>query len=1118
MAQSHRLGFQGQWGLSDKLLDSANKFGLVIEKKSLRENAFKLEFADGAAHDIENLLPPLIEKKEYYKLNEIKAILGYMARPVEAIAQNINSISPEETRKDLHAILRFASAGLITPQKIQLDSFDTYHEEHDDECEDVAQDMEEEAAWRHDNELSGNLLPGLRFSRTTGKIKLSIHHDHVEGAAQQELKNSIFSAIKSATGHDLAQTKATAVYLSAKELDTLCRTLQYKLDVSPELLQEALNEEQTQATINAVSGRFDTMQSSKYLVDLATLKPAEFANTPVKMANLSIAADALQNFIEMQDVQRIWKKYNITKRNNPEDIHAISDRLGELKTAIAHFSQNQDSQNIIFAAEAIAAEFRDTIAFGRELSGYIASTLPADNPEFEQHRAQWEFLENAFAKASMANVAIARDYMDDPGRNVSHYLGRHIGTEGIDYVKSFNDFVDDFGGEVVEFVKKNPVLSVASVVALYYMMNSGGGGAEMIIIPDEFKAAAVIDPITGMPLTTDTPQDIVFKQCHWHSPVSLPFFEHCLFSNQALSQLEDAYALMKAPLSMILDAPEGGVNFVESWRGVDAPAFTFSENFSDSLKNAGDFYFVANGYQNLAHAPWFGIAAAMGWKLGAVEAMKRTSFLITPLVDAGYSLALSKPMIVAGSVSAAAYGYSLQGLSGAVSGAVMGAVPGWAAHSAYDYAKKIPELSYFKNNNIAQSFTEDGRIENKITTLIDAQDYYIPTETLSLFNAQPEGYKALQESNQTVFDLKIGGVISTFTLDAQSCHKLETALTELLFTLETQSEKIGIEDDQEHYKSLLQNKALTLLAALQDYKNEPELETSGFKSYLQKTLQSGLGVLVGAELKHFGRTQIMDAMGIEMTRRQEGEFSIIAQQTLRNIIRNDAHRNDVKSLRTTFHNAVKSTGNFKAEPLLVSLSLGYKAASAGRSGLRMAFREAWYQACARFSDIKFQWNKVEPSTKGHIIGAGLTVTAAAIGTDMSPQIGQAVQDTLGQGAYDGLKTVSGAAGHGAGAGTATGLFSIYNFGEDHMVVHVGLGYLFILASAGVKNLAYKPVKNVLVKPAVVLGQGLTDIAREKFDIRIAPAAMPMKNTIKSIRDYLGKARNYDTLYPEQSPE
>lgn len=1168
MTHTHRLGLQGEWGLKKELVETADKMGITIRKHSLLENRYDISLHGESRAKIAEMLPTALREQENYSFKEVKNFLKFMTQPVAQIASEISSSKKgaDATRRDLHAALRFASAGKITPQKLQLDSFDAYHEEHDDECEDVAQEMEEEAAWRYDSELSGNLLPGLKFGKNSGNILLLLDHTQQEGEAQRSLQNMLYSAIRTATGQNVVESKPDILALTTPQFETLCKNIASGLDVNPDLLQGALSEELKQDTLAAVEERIPTFQASSSLTRLETLKPDLAIETDARLAALTLGANALQDFINTDTVKKVWKKFNITKRKDPADINAISERLDALKTAISHYTQDGQTSCDLPTAEAIAAEFRDVTAFGRELSHYIANGISGDNPEQDKIRLQWELMEKTFTHASIADVTIARDYMDEPGQNIAHYIGRHAGTEGADYAKAFKDFVDDFGGEIVEFYQKHPILTSAAVLTFYYGMNSGGGGAEVLVIPPEFQAAAAIDPVSGLPLTIDAPQDLVFKQCHWHSPVKLPFFEHCLLSNQAAAQLGDAYALLKAPLTMMLDAPEGSIHSIEGLRGADAPAFAFADNFNSALKTAGDAYFVANGYQNLAHAPWFSIATIMGWKLGAVEAMKRSSFLVTPLVDAGYALATQKPLIVAGSVTAAVYGYSMQGLSGGVSGAVMGAIPGWGVHGVADLTRKIPEIGFLKDNNIGQSFTHEAVSRRKLDALAAWDDYTL-TATLPVMTGPAmtdetelpaDVTRALPQSHEMDVTLDLGGENTQFKLDKKSFSALQTAIAEFAYTLETQSEKIGLEDESSKHRSALSLKAgalsttgleattlhetlyqacsgvadirlewnkvetllektQTMLRALDEYKDEGELEGSGYKPWLQQVFRDNLEPIIAAEMMHLGRTKIFDALEQPMSRRQKGELTLKASQSLRWNARADAHGEDWARVKTTFNNALNSLQNAKSEPLLVPLSLGFRAGALGATGLKVTLRETWYQVCSRLSDIRFQWNKVEPKTKGHVIGAGLTVTAAAIGTDFSPELADAVKDNLGTGTHEALQTVSATAGKAAGAGTATGLFGMYNFGEDHMVVHVGLGFMFILASATVKNLAYKPFEAVVLKPSKVIGQGLNDLAQDKLGLTIStPSAL--KTSVEYVRSYLDKARNYDRDHMPPQPE
>ena len=96
----------------------------------------------------------------------------------------------------------------------------------------------------------------------------------------------------------------------------------------------------------------------------------------------------------------------------------------------------------------------------------------------------------------------------------------------------------------------------------------------------------------------------------------------------------------------------------------------------------------------------------------------------------------------------------------------------------------------------------------------------------------------------------------------------------------------------------------------------------------------------------------------------------------------------------------------------------------------------------------------------------------------------------------------------AGATTATGLFAVYNFLEDHMLIHMGTGYACIVMGGGGRAVAY-PLRQV-GKLGEFLAEELSDISGGFADARL-PFRYAKKLT-RSAERLTRDIQNYDRTY------
>lgn len=1297
-----------------QLKESAQSAWLKTKERAGR-TMFHIESAQG--HSVSSILPGMLKGEQQISREDLTQALSRLHQPLRTIANNIADVNtetdvdqavedileiddarkkiPEFVGKEIHGgsidtsvidylqadrkaraeetseLLRenlYRSIGFISRGSVQEEELHNGghgdYDDHDDGCEVVAEDMEKAEAKKNASETSGLLLEGFRFSRKYGKYRLSLHEDFVKGEfetpAQQQLHATLKTAIERATGGIEWSDNPDKVYLNGTELERFCDSI-YEQTLGKDAkfnfaIEDVLREEINTQDIENVDAKAEELEQSEWLQQLSALNPEAKFTAAKRMTQLSTAISVMQVLVDNPEMQAIWEKYNITGSFFKTEDSPLEGLCADFERLQQVIDRNiEEGKTSLTDLEAIAVEFRDTIAGGREIVSILdkainsAAILPEGASNNTLHLRH---LDKMLAGASIAPTTLPRSQMSSEAKEIAHYVGRHTRQEGVDLAEGFADFIDDFGGEVVDFVWRNKVLTTALGVTFYFAMSSAaqgpdGGAMNTVQAAADgmsgivsaggtgFDAnASITDLLNSKQPLEITPMHIddierqygsqAIEVCHFHLPVKVPYFEHCLISDQAVKQLQDGYALIKGPLNTVLNTPADGIDILAP-RAEGTPPVYAIDSFKDSLRTTGEAWFVANGYQNLAHAPWAAVAGSMGYKLGVIPSIRKTSGLITPLIDGAYGLTRDNAYLL-GTIPAMAYGYSEQGLSGAVMATTLSATSAYGLSFAQNSTQKALELL---PHGIAVQTALPEKLRHGVKTsanIIKLTDYSAKKEQALLTIEAPEGYlktgtgllvpagtaagtveiqhaahdggvsttshdnehvftgseqgteandntpsfKALDEELETPLAFKVGGKQLKIDLNAETYKKLVQDLTEFAFLLEHAPDKLGVTEENEEpdnekareeaeykeaqleavkdklgidrssaskvtdweYDEFLKRSVTVSLERLQQYA-DGEISARA----LENTLQEHTETILSAKLVH-----LADA-GADITKQQEKALSIKGHATQRLFDREAGRREDHDHLAQLAFNAGRSVNNFKGLPgavkkaivtgakpssqenkivdALIDLggelslsfkttaSLGLKTASTATTLGKMGIRNSWsFIRDDIVPTAQLGYNSLSPKTKGNIIGGGLLATAFALKVDADPAAQQALQELLpfgGEAVADGVKASAGYVGTAGGAATATGLFAVYNFGEDHLIIHISMGYACIVAGGGTR-VAMFPVHK-MGQAAEFLTEELADISKGYLDAR--HVSRGAASAYKSLQRLTRDIQNYD---------
>jgi hypothetical protein len=1236
--REHRLGVRGKINLPSALVKSASDHGLDIQATRFK-NEYTINSANGKP--VTSVLPMLADRVGAIQRSDLNEALSYLHQPLKHLSYkianthyevDIDAALEEENRlrirpeflartsgfstkidtnvayrlqntkrmivsddakilqDNLYRSIGFISRGSVKEEELHNGGHGDY-DDHDDGCEVVAEDLEKAEAKKNSSETSGLLLEGFRFSRKHGQYRLAINENFASGAFEGEAQGALHTALKDTLNKakpGIQWHKNPAhVYLNAIELERFCDGVYTRTQGSDAnfefAIEDVLREEISAEDFENVDAKTEELKQSDVLARLASLKPDAVAMTPRRITEFSAAIITLQALIDNPDMQGIWKKYNITGRFFKADYNPLAALSVDLERIQRVIDRNAaDGKMALVDIEAIAAEFRDTIAGGREVVRVMDKALKNTALALggaDASGLHLSHLDAMLAGASLAPTTLPRAKMDEHAKEIAYYVGRHTGQEGIDVVAGFEDFIDDFGGEIVEFVKKNKILTTALGLSFYFAMNAtagqGGDASVAQIIPSGqegilgaggvgFDSNASLTDLLGkaqpsfLPMSIDEQERLYGSQaievCHLHLPVKVPYFEHCLFSDQSVKQFQNGYELLKGPLSIVLDAPADGVDLLAQ-RAQGAPPVYFVDGFKDSLRTTGDVWFVANGYQNLAHAPWAAVAGSMGYKLGVIPAMRRTSGLITPLIDGAYGLAADNKYLLS-NIPAVAYGYGEQGLSGAVMATTLASLGAYGAQSVQRRGQKTMEslpYPYAVQEIMPKQFRHGGKASADIINLTkykrtdsgllvphSLKDVAIPSaEPQQKKRPNAEPFKPLPDGLHTQISISIAGQEHNFDLNSETYVEFVRDLTEFQFLLEHAPEKLGVSEEEPEYATekdkiqaqqreeqleiiksklgidrsiqskitdmgydeYLSRNVAICLDAFEDYARG-EMSSEGLESVLDNKIDT----ILGARIVHL-RTS-----GKNLDTQQERCLSIEGHKTERLFAREAARRDDRAALAQEFFNAGRSISQLKNHPFATPISLGLKAANASVMLGKMGIRNAWSLARDEMAPVvQVGYNSLSPKTKGNLIGGTMLLTALAVKADFDPQLAQTIQDNVplgGEAITEGLSAYSGAVGHGAGATTATGLFMVYNFGEDHLIIHITMGYACIVGGAGARVAIYPLSKAVQI--AEIFAEEIANISKGYLDARKPGRAA--KRGLAHLGRLARDVQNYDDNY------
>ncbi len=1192
-----RLGLSGNFKLSKNLIDIARLYNVGIK----RIGADEYQVIYDEAHPLADMLPQNESGETILDFKSLKNVLERLQNPVQYIAQSIGkqklSLDQDKLREidqradteglskealrdqlndildasrhqegakvhaDISDILRFSVQGYMHEEKQ-----DHHHHHHGDDDEHLCCDdheavdsmLEHSTVGQANGEANGGLTSGFVYDHKQGGYRLSLHKNivasHFKDTQSKQLADIVMLSLHEATGQKYIETEPLKeIVLSPSELEAFSRLMSNHLEVAPTLIKDVYAHEtlsKHRDNIRHIAHDFEGDENFKGIAALKADQTSKEA-TIERLQTLKAATAAFKDLISNSDIQSIWQKHNITKKFEGSSVHLFMERLDIMAQVMDAIEEGD-----IYQLEALSAEFRDLLAGSRLFIESVKrdlSFLDQDMPLIQTLGA----LDDAFNNASISGIHIAEHKIKNKSGDMAYFLRRETGAEGVSLKRLYQDFIEGFGGEIFDFVKRHPLLTAGMAVSVHFLMNAGNAApsAEALDASDSLfgdanasadasssgQGVLVFGPDGSLVFEEVSQDEIVSaygeqenKICHLHVPsfIADAFpddireqyrLDHCFFSDQTAVYLRDtgelAYGALKAPMNAVLDSPGILVDGVEGSE--------FAGGFDNSLSTTGDALFAANMYQNFVlHASLFGSMSAMAWKDGVIKTAKKASGLITPVIDMGYSAARAMPATMGGAAAGAVYGFTQQGISGAVAGAVLGGVAGATIGTTAKLAhKSLDHLDIEALNGIKPSKLKADKtlkiLENKQAGQSDEDGQ--PTQSFIEFSSPdsdkglnntllPEGYASRIQMRFGKADIPylemplFQGRQAEFVMNEQTFQKALGDTREIIFMLDHLSDQIGLNGKDGPYKEHVRAKAEKLLQTLESFKDDPAQSSSA----LQAALRESLPTLIGFQRAHLGHSKLVEAFeGDDQILRS---FDIKNAQKKRSLKRAFERAKDGNSLRDIFKNTVQSFKHIKKHPVSIPLSVPFRFLDSLKVGAQFTLGEMWHQTVQGFSHANHAQNRFNPKLKRRLIAAGAAATAFAVALDISPAVQNAVQMLpFGAEQVTGASdAVAGAAGVAGGASTATGLFTIYNVLEDHLLVHLGMGYAFIIGT-GVAKLVYTPVKKSVGLGTTLTLDGLSDLSKK--DIR--KAGSPFSKMSKGIGKAVHKISHIDDYLAPQ---
>lgn len=1193
-----RLGLSGNFKLSKNLIDIARLYNVGI--KRIGADEYRLIYDE--THPLADILPQNESGETILDFKSLKNVLERLQNPVQHIAQSIGKqklsldqgklakmdqradtegLSKEALRDQLNDILdvsrqqegakvfadlsdalRFSVQGYVHEEK--QNHHHHYHDDDDDEdlcCDDheaVDSMLEHSTVGQANGEVNGGLTKGFVYDRKQGGYRLSLNANVVSQTFgdphSKQFAEIIMLALHEATEQRYIGTDPLDnIVLSPTELEFFSRLMSNHLELVPTLIKDVYAHETLSKHMGNIRHTAHHFYHDDNINQIFALKPDQSSEEGAtqRLQTLKAATAAFKDLVSNSDIQSIWQKHNVTKKFEGSSVHLFLERL-DIMAQVMDAVEEGD----VYQLEALSAEFRDLLAGSRLFLDSVKcdlSFLDDDTPFIQALRT----LDEAFDQASLSGIHVAENKIKNKSSDVAYFLRRETGAEGVSLKRLYQDFVEGFGGEIFDFVKRHPILTAGMAVSVHFLMNAGNAApsADAVSASDSLfgDASASADASSsgqgvlvfgpdGSLVFEEVSQDEIVsaygdqenKICHLHVPsfIADAFpddireqyrLDHCFFSDQTAVYLRDtgelAYGALKAPMNAVLDSPGVLVDGVEGSE--------FAEGFDGSLSTTGDALFAANVYQNFVlHASLFGSMGAMAWKDGVIKTTKKASGLITPVIDMGYSAARAMPATMGGAAAGAVYGFTQQGISGAVAGAVLGGVAGATIGTTAKLAhKSIDHLDIDALNGIKPSKLKADKtlkiLENRHAGVSGEGgqgsepfiEFSVPDgDEKAQNNLLPEGYASRLQMRFGKADIPylemplFQGRQAEFVLNEQTFKNALSDVRETIFMIDHLSDQVGLNGKDGAYKEHVRAKAEKLLQALESFKDDQAQSSSA----LQAAMCESLPTLVGFQRAHLGHSKLVEAFeGNDQILRS---FDIKNAQKRRSLKRAFERAKDGNSLRDIFKNTIQSFKHIKKHPVSIPLSVPFRLLDSLKVGAQFTLGEMWHQTVQGFSHANHAQNRFNPKLKRRLIAAGAAVTAFAVALDISPALQNAVQMLpFGAEQVTGVSdAVAGAAGVAGGASTATGLFTIYNVLEDHLLVHLGMGYAFIIGTGAVK-LLYTPVKKTAGLGTTLILDGLSDMSNK--DIR--KAGRPFSKMSKSLGRAVHKVSHIDEYLAPQ---
>ena len=463
---------------------------------------------------------------------------------------------------------------------------------------------------------------------------------------------------------------------------------------------------------------------------------------------------------------------------------------------------------------------------------------------------------------------------------------------------------------------------------------------------------------------------------------------------------------------------------------------------------------------------------------------------------------------------AGADGSTIQALSGLVSGSIFGGVIAQGAHGVIDLARRIPNSRHLSSElqDALHQYTREATWQKRGLELHGGDKLQQLSSGLYVSPEIVANETAFPSRKNADFDIDFCGNTAEISLNHKTHKDAVKTLQSILFRLDTIGDKIGIDDDeQEWYGQPIRDRIERLLEDLEEYASNDDFEANEIKAALSQDLP----FIAGFEYRHFGHSRLFETLtGDTLKDTPKKILGIQAANYFRELRTNELYENlDLPHIHDLFERSGKlAAKGFKGHKIAQTLHQAKLASYCSGTVAKVLLRNGWEGMRDSYDNKRLAWHQtsatIKNRSKSALIGtAGFALVTDFVpaaqdwlrstdlfGTDVTfngpqmvdtalPFVPEAAKDFIkdnsifGQEAtfngVDATLAASHGMGSGIGAGIASALFGIYNFGEDHLFVHSGLGLVFITvgsASYGV----YKLGDEIVLKPIQTVDELLYD--------------------------------------------